>query len=135
MKKKEEINNLSREDVNRFDRPATYNYSESIAGVSDLVVGLCLVLPATFFTSGKTQKDVSIIGAMYLEMLLLSGSLPLRVQAGKHFPTDVLVGAAVGSAIGYFIPYFHRQKSNNHQLSIVADTFSRQVLIGLKLSI
>ena len=31
-----------------------------------------------------------------------------RVQGGKHFPTDVLVGAAVGAAAGHLIPRFHR---------------------------
>ena len=33
----------------------------------------------------------------------------LRVAAGKHFYTDVLTGAIVGSAIGLLIPYLHRR--------------------------
>ena len=32
----------------------------------------------------------------------------LRVRAGKHFPTDVLTGYAVGALIGLAVPYFHR---------------------------
>jgi membrane-associated phospholipid phosphatase len=32
-----------------------------------------------------------------------------RVEAGVHFPTDVLMGAVVGSAIGYFIPVLHKE--------------------------
>jgi membrane-associated phospholipid phosphatase len=32
----------------------------------------------------------------------------LRVTSGEHFPTDVLVGAVVGSGIGYLIPFVHR---------------------------
>jgi membrane-associated phospholipid phosphatase len=36
----------------------------------------------------------------------------LRFYAGKHFPTDILAGAAVGSAIGYLVPYFHRNKNS-----------------------
>jgi len=31
----------------------------------------------------------------------------LRVAAGKHFPTDILVGALLGSAIGWFVPAVH----------------------------
>lgn len=31
----------------------------------------------------------------------------LRVAAGKHFPTDVLAGAAVGSLCGYLVPRLH----------------------------
>jgi membrane-associated phospholipid phosphatase len=34
----------------------------------------------------------------------------LRVEAGKHFYTDVLVGAVVGSAIGVAVPMLHRKK-------------------------
>ena len=38
----------------------------------------------------------------------------LRVKAGRHFPTDVIVGYGVGAFIGYFIPHLHRitKKSN-----------------------
>ena len=34
----------------------------------------------------------------------------LRVQAGQHFPTDVLMGGFVGTAIGFLVPYFHKNK-------------------------
>jgi membrane-associated phospholipid phosphatase len=40
----------------------------------------------------------------------------LRYAAGEHFPTDILVGAVAGSAIGYAIPWMHR--TNNENLSI-----------------
>jgi membrane-associated phospholipid phosphatase len=32
----------------------------------------------------------------------------LRVAAGKHFPTDVLGGAALGAGIGWLVPTIHR---------------------------
>ncbi|HRD51389.1 MAG TPA: phosphatase PAP2 family protein [Flavobacteriales bacterium] len=32
----------------------------------------------------------------------------LRMRAGKHFLTDVLTGAIVGTAVGLTVPYFHR---------------------------
>ena len=32
----------------------------------------------------------------------------LRVLAGRHFPTDVLVGAAIGTGLGLLIPYYQR---------------------------
>ncbi|MCK9426362.1 MAG: phosphatase PAP2 family protein [Ignavibacteriaceae bacterium] len=46
---------------------------------------------------------------------LLSASLVgyLRYVSGNHYPTDILIGAVVGSAIGYFIPYLHQ--TNNSQ--------------------
>jgi membrane-associated phospholipid phosphatase len=30
-----------------------------------------------------------------------------RIQAGKHFYTDVIVGAAVGTGIGFLVPWLH----------------------------
>ena len=30
-----------------------------------------------------------------------------RIRAGKHFPTDVLTGAAVGAAVGSLLPHLH----------------------------
>jgi membrane-associated phospholipid phosphatase len=31
-----------------------------------------------------------------------------RVKSGEHFPTDVIAGAVVGSAVGYLVPALHR---------------------------
>jgi len=46
---------------------------------------------------------------------LLSASVVgyLRYEAGMHFPTDILVGAFIGSAIGYTIPWLHRIENEN----------------------
>jgi len=35
------------------------------------------------------------------------GVTALRVAAGKHFPTDVLASAALGSGIGWVVPTIH----------------------------
>lgn len=34
-----------------------------------------------------------------------------RVAAGRHFPTDVIVGAAVGTAVGVLVPWLHKRAS------------------------
>ena len=46
----------------------------------------------------------------------------LRVRAGRHFPTDVMAGYAVGAAIGYFIPQLHLVKNENVKISTVGIT-------------
>jgi membrane-associated phospholipid phosphatase len=43
-------------------------------------------------------------------LLLYAGAVgvgTLRVAAGQHFPTDIVVGAALGSAIGWLVPTIH----------------------------
>ena len=44
---------------------------------------------------------------------LASATALLRVRAGKHFWTDVMVGAAVGSAIGFLVPFLHTVSDND----------------------
>jgi len=46
---------------------------------------------------------------------LLNASLIayLRVNAGKHFPTDVITGAIIGSTIAYIITEIHRTDKKN----------------------
>jgi membrane-associated phospholipid phosphatase len=40
----------------------------------------------------------------------------LRYEAGMHYPSDILIGAVVGSAIGYIIPWIHRVDDENISL-------------------
>lgn len=44
-----------------------------------------------------------------------------RVKAGVHYPTDVIVGAGVGFAIGYLIPVLHK-KNRESGVSVSAGT-------------
>jgi len=44
-------------------------------------------------------------------LLLYGGALAtgvLRVEAGQHFPTDVVAGAALGSGLGWLAARVHR---------------------------
>lgn len=45
----------------------------------------------------------------------------LRVVAGRHFPSDVLVGALAGTLVGYGIPELHKQE-RKHKLPQGAGT-------------
>lgn len=44
----------------------------------------------------------------------------LRYRAGKHFPTDILVGAAVGSLFGVLVPLLHRKRLWRNRAASVA---------------
>lgn len=53
-----------------------------------------------------------------------SASLPaitayLRYDAGKHFPTDVLTGYAVGTIVGCLIPKLHKINNDKFKLTIL----------------
>ena len=58
----EQVIALDRNDVNAFDRPATYNFSETADAVSDVTGIVCSLLPATLFLSKKVRNDFRTFG-------------------------------------------------------------------------
>ena len=45
----------------------------------------------------------------------------LRIEAGMHFPSDVLAGAVLGSLVGYTIPRIHRINNNKVSLTLTGN--------------
>ncbi len=55
-----------------------------------------------------------------------------RYEAGRHFPSDVIVGYAVGAAIGYFIPKLHQVMDKN-DISIIGA--ERGIGLGIRIGL
>lgn len=57
-----------------------------------------------------------------------------RVEAGKHFPSDVISGALIGAATGFLVPELHKSSIGRH-LSLVpmASTSFVGMHVGLRL--
>lgn len=60
----------------------------------------------------------------------------LRIYAGDHFPTDVIVAAVAGSAVGLLIPAFHRRTARSKpkiltDLRLVPTTTPEQTVVSL----
>jgi membrane-associated phospholipid phosphatase len=191
-----EVDALSRESVNAFDRSATYNYSESIEHSSDVLIVAVVAAPCALLAGERVRNDWETFSLMYAETIALAAILPeytkgtverirpyayntdvpmdvkttsdakksffsrhtsmafasavflstvyddyypdsragtyiwigslfaasavgyRRYAAGQHFPTDVITGAVVGSAVGYLIPRLHRAHRGNASLAV-----------------
>jgi hypothetical protein len=192
-----EINRLSRAEVNRFDRNATYNYSDQISDVSYALAGAVVAAPLALLLDHDVIDSWRTYSLMYMETVALAVIIPafakrtvervrpfvynpdvpmdrrmtddprgsffsrhttmafasavflstahdayhpgsasspyiwagsllaatavgvMRIESGEHFPTDVIAGAAVGSAIGYLIPRMHRVETGRFSLTPV----------------
>ncbi|WP_104733819.1 phosphatase PAP2 family protein [Hanstruepera ponticola] len=76
---------------------------------------------ATFFVA-KVYQDFnpgsSKIPYFYAGAALLPAAVGfLRIQAGQHFLTDVLIGYGLGALSGYFIPHLHKKRK--HKMSVL----------------
>ncbi|MEO5569740.1 MAG: phosphatase PAP2 family protein [Bacteroidia bacterium] len=193
-----EINNFDKNSVNKYDRPATENYSPSASKASDYVLLSITVLPIVFLSEHHTRVDILPLAIMAAEAYLFNygvttiaknlskrarpyvynpdvpletqtgpgaqesffsghtsqtaaatflfanvitdyhptmrpgiktglwifaATVPavegyLRVQAGKHFPTDVITGYVVGAASGWAITRLHRYQKTRSKTNL-----------------
>ncbi len=72
------------------------------------------VLATTTFVSAKIWTDYHPDSRWKLAVWASAAVLPaamgcLRVRGGRHFPTDVLAGLAVGGAVGWLVPRLHQR--------------------------
>lgn len=75
------------------------------AALSFASAGFCAV------TIWRLMPDSPLkVPAMAACYCLAVGASALRVASGSHFPTDVLVGAAIGSLVGIAVPLLHATK-------------------------
>jgi len=187
----DEIDSLSKSNINRFDRSAADNWSPNGAKLSDITLASVMVSPLAFLLNDKTRDDFIVLGVMYGESLLITNGLNstvkdivqrkrpftynrdasykdkkerdavrsfysghtanafnsavfastvfsdyypqspwryavwgtslltatttgyLRYYSGKHYPTDIIAGAIIGSITGWAIPALHRNGDEN----------------------
>ena len=101
-----------------FQRPRPPRYGANAANYPDPEYGRSFPSGHTSTTFAAAAAYASILqrrgeaGKHTAEIVALFGAAALtgvlRVSAHKHFPTDVIAGAALGTAIGWAVPRLHR---------------------------
>jgi len=71
----EVLTNLSRKNVNSFDRGATYNWSPSTAEWSNVLLITAIASPLLLFTSSAVRNDAGTFSTMYLQNILTTYSV------------------------------------------------------------
>lgn len=209
-----ELDHLDRNDINSFDRGATYNNNSTAKTASDiLVVSSLIIMPSVFLFNHHTRSDIGSLLVLTYEVVsfnygvtnIVKGAvdrtrpyaynpdlsyeertdaasrhsfysghtsvtaslsflfakvmtdyhphmkpgykvgiwsvaaiLPattgyLRIQAGKHYPTDVITGYAAGALTGWLIPHLHKNKKQ--KVSIYTTRLFNSNAIGFTLKL
>jgi len=71
----EELKTLSRKNINSFDRGATYNWSQSAADWSDILLITSIASPLLLFTSSAVRNDAGTYTTMYFQNILTTYSV------------------------------------------------------------
>ncbi|MEO1262858.1 MAG: phosphatase PAP2 family protein [Bacteroidota bacterium] len=118
-----------------FRRPRPYVYNSNVLAETKMtttaqgsfISGHTSMTAANTFFAAKVFSDYypqsrwkPVVWSAAATIPALTGYL--RVKAGKHYPTDVIAGYAVGAAIGYFVPHLHKRKKNEKGWSVYGGT-------------
>lgn len=73
-----------------------------------------------FIAKVMTDYHPDIKPGLKVAIWSVSATIPavtafLRVQAGKHFPSDVIAGYVVGGFLGFIIPHLHKKGNRNRR--------------------
>ena len=106
-----------------FRRPRPYVYNletlasekQTINAQASFISGHTSAVAANTFFLAKVFSDYHPDSDWKPVVWSLAVALPavtayLRVRGGRHYPTDVISGYAVGALIGYFVPHLHRHR-------------------------
>ncbi|WP_299667610.1 phosphatase PAP2 family protein [uncultured Polaribacter sp.] len=80
---------------------------------------------ATFFAAKVYQDfnpDSPAVPYIWAGAALLPAAVGyLRIKAGQHFLSDVLLGYGLGAIVGYYVPELHKKKENSFSFQPVMD--------------
>ncbi|RYZ21993.1 MAG: phosphatase PAP2 family protein, partial [Sphingobacteriales bacterium] len=87
---------------------------------------VALVATSTFFCAkvySDYHPDSKLKYALWGGAIAATGATAyLRHKAGKHFPTDIIVGTAVGTLSGILVPHLHKRKPGSEQAWMLSPT-------------
>ena len=104
-------------------RPRPYVYDSSLpmhlrtdtdarqsffSGHTSVTAALCFTTAKIFSDYSDNTTHQALVWSAAVILPAVTGYL--RFEAGKHFPSDVIAGYAVGATIGYLVPWLHRRK-------------------------
>ncbi len=132
------ITNILKSSVERY-RPFNYNPASDdearLSGSSreSFVSGHTSNAAAFAFLTARIITDIHPEMKRKHLVWITAATVPavvgfLRIQGGRHFPTDVIGGYIVGAATGYLIPSLHLVKNENINITTTG-------IAGLSLSV
>jgi membrane-associated phospholipid phosphatase len=97
-------NTAARAEVERDPRDARLSFYSGHASTT-----FAAAVSGAFLFSQSSDDPVARTAVWASSLMLAGATSNLRVRAGKHFYSDVLAGAAIGTGVGVLVPALHLQ--------------------------
>lgn len=121
-------------------RPYVYNSSVPLDDKTTIHARKSFFSSHTAFTAANTFFMAQIVSDYYPHTWAsysawgVAAALPaaiayMRVDAGRHFPTDVIAGYVFGTACGLLVPYLHKTKQSNVSVGMSPKLVSVLIII------
>jgi membrane-associated phospholipid phosphatase len=122
------LNSLSK-FLFRRPRPYTYRYMDDSAADDDWYVSFYSGHSSTAFSTAvsgsylfaeSAPNRASRVAMWGAELTLASATAMLRVRAGKHYYSDVVVGMLMGVGLGIGVPVLHGARYRPEAMELIA---------------
>ena len=137
------LNSLNRNDVNLFDRSATYNYSISAGSLSDIFRDGVTILPILFLTNKRLRSDIKKLALITVEVVtinwgvtsslkhLTSRTRPYVYNSGV--PLDVRTGPE--SKLSFFSGHVSHTATVSFLFAKVINDYNPNLSVGAKVGL
>lgn len=89
-------------------------YGSFFSGHSSAAFTVAVFTSEWFAQTHPNSANTGVVRALAFSLAGLEGAL--RIAAGKHYPTDVVVGALVGTAVSYGVLVLHKNQGEKVSL-------------------
>lgn len=104
----EELNQFSRENINSFDRIATYNWSPLANTLSDIILTTMIASPLLLLSSSEVHDNLGSFANMYVQNVMFSYSLIYLAKSSVNRPR----------------PYVYNELVPNEEKTDISSTYS-----------
>lgn len=87
-------------------------YGSFFSGHASAAFTVAVFTSEWFNETHPNSANTGVVRALAFSLAGIEGVL--RIAAGKHYPTDVLVGALVGTSVSYGVLFMHKKRNEKY---------------------
>lgn len=101
-------------EEDRLSRGARYSFPSGHVSATAALSFFTASIYVDLYPSSKWKK---VVWGTAILIPTVTGIM--KYEAGKHYPTDIIIGYGIGAAVGFFIPKLHKKANEDMSIQMV----------------